>query len=65
MEVGPKIYALLWIPAMILIFFVSLMFLPALMSSLPSQYFYFAYLILGLIVFFSLYLFYKKLKGEG
>jgi membrane protein implicated in regulation of membrane protease activity len=63
MEAGNKVYALLWLPLAILLIFVAITFLPIFLSVLGS-YFYIAYIIIGLIVFFSFYVFYKKLKGE-
>jgi membrane protein implicated in regulation of membrane protease activity len=63
MEAGNKVYALLWLPLAILLIFVAIIFLPIFLSVLGS-YFYIAYIIVALVVFFSFYVFYRKLKGE-
>jgi hypothetical protein len=62
---GPKLYAILWIPIAVIMIIVSLNFLPYLLAGLPSQYQMYAYLVLGLVIFFSIYVFYKKWKGEA
>jgi uncharacterized membrane protein len=62
---GSKFYALLWIPVAAVMIFISLNFLPYLLAALPEQYQWFAYLVLGLVIFFSIYVFYKKWKGEA
>mgnify|MGYP001626280638 CR=1 FL=1 len=63
MEAGNKVYALFWLPLAILLIFVAITFLPIFLSVLGS-YFYIAYIIVALVVFFSFYVFYRKLKGE-
>jgi hypothetical protein len=62
---GPKLYAILWIPIAVIMIIISLNFLPYLLASLPSQYQMYAYLVLAMVIFFSIYVFYKKWKGEA
>jgi len=64
MELGPKVAALFWLPAAILSIIIALHFLPIMLSVLPQEMQYLAYLVLGLVVFFAIYLFYRKWKGE-
>jgi len=54
---------LFWLPLAILLIFVAITFLPIFLSVLGT-YFYIAYIIVALVVFFSFYVFYRKLKGE-
>jgi flagellar basal body-associated protein FliL len=64
-EPGRKMNAILWIPIAIIMVMVALNFLPYLIATLPSDLQYLAYLVLALVIFFSIYVFYKKWKGEA
>jgi hypothetical protein len=64
-EPGRKMNAFLWIPVAVIMIIISLNFLPYLIAALPSNLQYLAYLVLALVIFFSIYVFYKKWKGEA
>jgi hypothetical protein len=64
-EPGRKMNAILWLPIAIIMIIIALNFLPYLIASLPSNLQYLAYLVLALVIFFSIYVFYKKWKGEA
>jgi hypothetical protein len=64
-EPGRKMNAILWIPVAIIMIIISLNFLPYLIAALPSNLQYLAYLVLFLVIFFAIYVFYKKWKGEA
>jgi len=64
-EPGRKMNAILWIPIAIIMIIISLNFLPYLIAALPANLQYLAYLVLALVIFFSIYVFYKKWKGEA
>jgi hypothetical protein len=57
--------AILWLPIAIIMIIIALNFLPYLIAALPADLQYLAYLVLALVVFFSIYVFYKKWKGEA
>uniref|UniRef100_A0A7C5Z0X4 Uncharacterized protein n=1 Tax=Ignisphaera aggregans TaxID=334771 RepID=A0A7C5Z0X4_9CREN len=63
-EIGPKMNALLWLPIAVIIIIIAFNFLPYLVSSF-GEYSYFAYIAVALTIFFSIYLFYKKWRGEA
>jgi flagellar basal body-associated protein FliL len=64
-EPGRKMNAILWIPIAIIMIIISLNFLPYLIAALPANLQYLAYLVLALVIFFAIYVFYKKWKGEA
>jgi len=49
--------AILWIPIAIIMVMIALNFLPYLIAALPSDLQYLAYLVLGLVIFFAIYVF--------
>jgi flagellar basal body-associated protein FliL len=64
-EPGRKMNAILWLPIAIIMVMIALNFLPYLIAALPSDLQYLAYLVLALVIFFAIYVFYKKWKGEA
>jgi hypothetical protein len=44
---------------------IALNFFPYLIAALPTNLQYLAYLVLALVIFFSIYVFYKKWRGEA
>jgi hypothetical protein len=64
-EPGRKMNAILWLPIAIIMIIIALNFLPYLIAALPTDLQYLAYLVLALVIFFSIYVFYKKWKGEA
>jgi len=64
-EPGRKMNAILWLPIAVIMVIIALNFLPYLIAALPSDLQYLAYLVLALVIFFSIYVFYKKWKGEA
>jgi hypothetical protein len=56
-EPGRKMNAILWIPIAIIMVMIALNFLPYLIAALPSDLQYLAYLVLGLVIFFAIYVF--------
>ena len=64
-EPGRKMNAILWIPIAIIMIIIVINFLPYLIAALPANLQYLAYLVLALVIFFSIYVFYKKWKGEA
>ena len=63
-EVGPKLNAFLWFPMAVIIIVIAFNFLPYLVS-LFGEYSYFAYIAVSVAIFFSIYIFYKKWRGEA
>jgi flagellar basal body-associated protein FliL len=64
-EPGRKMNAILWIPIAIIMVMIALNFLPYLIATLPTDLQYLAYLVLAMVIFFAIYVFYKKWKGEA
>jgi ABC-type nickel/cobalt efflux system permease component RcnA len=64
-EPGGKMSAILWLPVAIIMIIVALNFLPYLIAALPADLQYLAYFVLALVIFFSIYVFYKKWRGEA
>jgi ABC-type nickel/cobalt efflux system permease component RcnA len=64
-EPGRKMNAILWLPIAIIMVMIALNFLPYLIAALPSNLQYLAYLFLALVIFFAIYVFYKKWRGEA
>ena len=64
-EPGRKMNAILWLPIAIIMVMIALNFLPYLIATLPTDLQYLAYLVLALVIFFAIYVFYKKWKGEA
>jgi hypothetical protein len=64
-EPGRKMNAVLWLPIAIIMIIVALNFLPYLIAALPADLQYLTYLVLALVIFFSIYVFYKKWRGEA
>jgi hypothetical protein len=64
-EPGRKMNAVLWLSIAIIMIIIALNFLPYLIAALPTNLQYLAYLFLALVIFFSIYVFYKKWKGEA
>jgi hypothetical protein len=62
---GPKFYAIFWIPVAVIMIIIAINFLPYLIAVLPPNLQYLAYLVLALVIFFTIYVFYKKWKGEA
>jgi hypothetical protein len=57
--------AVLWLPIAIIMVMIALNFLPYLIAALPADLQYLAYLVLVMVIFFAIYVFYKKWKGEA
>jgi hypothetical protein len=64
-EPGRKMNAILWLPVAIIMIIIAFNFLPYLIAALPTDLQYLAYLVLALVIFFSIYVFYKKWRGEA
>jgi ABC-type nickel/cobalt efflux system permease component RcnA len=64
-EPGRKMNAILWLPVAVIMIIIALNFLPYLVAAFPSDLQYLAYLALALVIFFSIYVFYKKWRGEA
>jgi uncharacterized membrane protein len=63
-EPGSRFYALFWLPIAILMLVITIYFFPYLVAAFPSDLQYLAYLVLASVIFFAIYVFYKKWKGE-
>jgi len=63
-EIGPKLNAFLWLLVTVVILIVTFNFLPYLISFF-GEYSYFAYIAVLATIFFSIYIFYKKWRGEA
>jgi flagellar basal body-associated protein FliL len=64
-EPGRKMNAILWLPIAIIMVMIALNFLPYLIAALSPDLQYLAYLVLAVVIFFAIYVFYKKWKGEA
>jgi hypothetical protein len=64
-EPGRKMNAILWLPIAVIMVMIALNFLPYLIAALPSNLQYLAYLVLAMVIFFAIYVFYKKWRGEA
>ena len=63
-EIGSKMDALLWLPLAVFCIIIALNFFPYLVSFF-GEYSYFAYIAVAVAIFFSIYIFYKKWRGEA